>query len=196
MRMGFAIHTLDYLLGPIYHPPPASMLSSAIITLALLLNCVHGAPPQPDNNVLPPEAFSPLVAQKVLATAQRIQNPPRYPQWTDRDAGAWQFFSPDTWTTGFFPSTLYALNERKTLCKSRGSDATLINTDWLSLGQTWSAAEVPLETKTGVGHDVGFLSFPFIEELKLYVISITSYFNAIKRVMVVDAKTTKLPSTQ
>ena len=31
----------------------------------------------------------------------------------------------------------------------------------------WSAAEVPSETKTGVGHDVGFLSFPFADELAL-----------------------------
>ena len=27
-----------------------------------------------------------------------------------------------------------------------------------------------LETKTGVGHDVGFLSFPFMDELALYVL--------------------------
>ena len=46
----------------------------------------------------------------------------------------------------------------------------MANTDWLSLGRTWSAAEIPLEVKTGVGHDVGFLSFPFAEELELYVI--------------------------
>ncbi|KAK7689030.1 hypothetical protein QCA50_007721 [Cerrena zonata] len=140
------------------------MLSSVTIVIALLLSCAQGAPQQSDN-VLPAEAFSPLVAQKVLATAQQIQSPPRYPQWTDRNAGTWQYFSPDTWTTGFFPATLYALNDRKTLCKTK--DATLANTNWLGLAQTWSAAEIPLEVKTGVGHDVGFLSFPFAEELEL-----------------------------
>lgn len=114
---------------------------------------------------LPAELFSPLVAQKVIAAANTVQNPPKYPQWTDRTSGQWQFFNPDTWTSGFFPTTLYALNERLGICPTDDLKAT----DWLLLGQTWSAAEVPSETKTGVGHDVGFLSFPFIEELAVYV---------------------------
>ena len=113
----------------------------------------------------PAELFSPLIAQKVLATAQTKQNPPKYPQWTDRTTGAWDYFSPDTWTSGFFPSTLYALNARAALCPS----VELSSTDWLSLAQTWSTAEVPLETKTSVGHDVGFVSFPFMDELNVYV---------------------------
>ncbi|KAI0086205.1 d-4,5 unsaturated-glucuronyl hydrolase-like protein [Irpex rosettiformis] len=114
--------------------------------------------------VLPSELFSPQVAQKVLATANTVQNPAKYPQWTDRDKGTWQFFSPDTWTSGFFPTTLYALNERLSICPTDELKAT----DWLGLAQTWSSAEVPLETKTTTGHDVGFLSFPFIEELKVH----------------------------
>ena len=117
------------------------------------------------NLTVPAELFSPLVAQKVLATANTTQNPPKYPQWTDRINGTWQFFSPDTWTSGFFPATLYALNERLSICPTDELKAT----DWLGLAQAWSNAEVPLETKTTVGHDVGFLSFPFIEELKVYV---------------------------
>ena len=111
----------------------------------------------------PPELFSPLVAQKVLATAQTQHDPPQYPQWTDRITGVWDYFQPDTWTSGFFPATLYALNTRASLCPAAG----LNSTDWVTLGQTWSAAEVPSETKTGVGHDVGFLSFPFAEELAM-----------------------------
>ena len=109
----------------------------------------------------PPELFSPLVAQKVLATANTQRNPPQYPQWTDRNNGSWDYFSPDTWTSGFFPVTLYGLNTRASLCPTTALTAT----DWVALGQTWSTAEVPLETKTTVGHDVGFLSFPFIEEI-------------------------------
>lgn len=111
--------------------------------------------------VPPPELFSPLVAQKILATAQTQHNPPQYPQYTDRTQGVWQYFAPDTWTSGFFPATLYALNTRASLCPSAG----LNGIDWLALGQQWSDAEVPSETKTTVGHDVGFLSFPFVEEL-------------------------------
>lgn len=139
------------------------MLSQVLQNLLLLVavQSVAGA-----DLSLPAELFSPLVAQKVLATAQNVQNPPKYPQWTDRDQGAWQFFLPDTWTTGFFPATLYALNTRASLCPSDELKAT----NWLQLAQTWSTAEVPLETKTGVGHDVGFLSFPFVDEVALYVI--------------------------
>ncbi|KAI0082871.1 d-4,5 unsaturated-glucuronyl hydrolase-like protein [Panus rudis PR-1116 ss-1] len=140
------------------------MLLSVLTLPVLFHGLVCGATPKPNvpNNLLPPESFSPLVAQKVLKTANTVQSPPKYPQWTDRDTGVWDWFSPDTWTTGFFPSTLYALNTRATkLCKH---DKSLQGIDWLGLARMWSAAEVPLETKTGVGHDVGFLSFPFIEE--------------------------------
>ena len=115
------------------------------------------------NLSLPDELFSPLIAQKVLATAQTVQSPSKYPQYTDRVKGVWEYFNPDTWTSGFFPSTLYALHERASLCPS----SELNGTDWLLLAQTWSAAEVPSETHTGVGHDVGFLSFPFDLELEM-----------------------------
>ncbi|KAI0691019.1 glycoside hydrolase family 88 protein [Cytidiella melzeri] len=116
------------------------------------------------NLQLPSELFSPLVAQKILATANTTQNPPEYPQYTDRIRGIWQYFSPDTWTSGFFPATLYALHDRLSICPTDDLKAT----DWLSLAQRWSASEVPLETKTGVGHDVGFLSFPFVDELSVH----------------------------
>lgn len=129
--------------------------------LLLVVPCALGA-----DLSLPAELFSPLVAQKVLATAQTLQSPSKYPQYTDRVKGAWEYFVPDTWTSGFFPSTLYALNDRASLCPS----SELNGTDWLLLGQTWSAAEVPSETHTGVGHDVGFLSFPFDLELEMYAL--------------------------
>lgn len=134
-------------------------LRSSLLLLAV--PCALGA-----DLSLPAELFSPLVAQKILATAQTLQSPSKYPQYTDRVEGAWEYFVPDTWTSGFFPSTLYALNDRASLCPS----SELNGTDWLLLGQTWSAAEVPSETHTGVGHDVGFLSFPFDLELEMYAL--------------------------
>ncbi|KAJ8522658.1 hypothetical protein ONZ45_g784 [Pleurotus djamor] len=112
----------------------------------------------------PPELFSPLVAQKILATAKTLPNPMRFPQFTDSSAGKWQLFNPDTWTSGFFPVTLYEMNRRQMLC---GNSKGLGDADWVTLGQAWSTGEIPLQTKTGVGHDVGFLSFPFVEELKI-----------------------------
>ncbi|KDQ33933.1 glycoside hydrolase family 88 protein [Pleurotus ostreatus PC15] len=113
---------------------------------------------------VPPELFSPLVAQKVLATAKTPPSPIQFPQYTDATAGNWLLFNPDTWTTGFFPATLYEMNRRQKLC---GAKHGVGDVDWLKLGRTWSTGEIPLETKTGVGHDVGFLSFPFVEELKI-----------------------------
>lgn len=113
---------------------------------------------------IPPELFSPLVTQKVLATAKTPPNPIQFPQYTDATVGNWLLFNPDTWTTGFFPATLYEMNRRQKLC---GDKHGVGSADWVKLGQAWSTGEIPLETKTGVGHDVGFLSFPFIEELKM-----------------------------
>ncbi|EIW85467.1 glycoside hydrolase family 88 protein [Coniophora puteana RWD-64-598 SS2] len=109
----------------------------------------------------PSELYSSLVQQKVLKTAQAEPDPAQYPQYTDRTQGEWQYFVPDTWTTGFFPATLYELNTRATLCNLTGQP------DWVGMGRQWAAAEVPLETNTTVGHDVGFLSFPFAQEMQI-----------------------------
>ncbi|KAF7796909.1 hypothetical protein EIP86_008094 [Pleurotus ostreatoroseus] len=145
-------------------PSPRLATTSLCLALgALQLTSVAASTATP-----PPELFSPLIAQKVLATAQTQHNPPQYPQWTDRTAGAWQYFNPDTWTSGFFPATLYALNARAALCPNTSTAQGLNGTDWLALAQTWSAAEVPSETNTTVGHDVGFLSFPFADELAVH----------------------------
>ncbi|THH31547.1 hypothetical protein EUX98_g2642 [Antrodiella citrinella] len=138
-----------------------AVLATVLCAVTLVSSAPNAHPLSPVT--LPVEAFSPLIAQKVLATANTLLSPAQYPQYTDRIEGTWQWFSPDTWTTGFFPSTLYALNARSTLCSK--DSGNLKETDWLELGRTWSAAEVPLETHTGVGHDVGFLSYPFMDEL-------------------------------
>lgn len=109
------------------------------------------------------ELFSPLVPQKVLATFNALPSPVRYPQYSTT-AGIWQYFPPDTWTSGFSPVTGYALNTRKNLCGA--SDTNRLGTaDWLALSRAASTGLIPLEVETSVGHDVGFLSFPFVEEL-------------------------------
>ncbi|KAF8638888.1 hypothetical protein AX17_001941 [Amanita inopinata Kibby_2008] len=76
--------------------------------------------------------------------------------------GKWLYFSPNTWTSGFLPATGYALRRRQQLC---GSSNDLHIADWLYLGRAASSGLVPLEANNTVGHDVGFLSFPFVEEL-------------------------------
>ncbi|KAF9228745.1 glycoside hydrolase family 88 protein [Gyrodon lividus] len=125
-------------------------------------NTYTSAAPDISTLIWPSELYSSLIPQKLLATANTHYNPPQYPQYTDRVVGEWQWFSPDTWTSGFLPATLYELDTRTRLCKGQGSGEGM---DWVGLGRTWSAAEVPLETKNNVGHDVGFLSFPFVQEL-------------------------------
>ncbi|KAJ7460940.1 glucuronyl hydrolase [Mycena galericulata] len=113
-----------------------------------------------------PQLFSNLIPQKVLATAKSLPAVIQYPQYTDTSVGDWLYFSPDTWTSGFFPATLYALNTRKKLCGATASNG-LSAADWLDLGRAASNGLIPLELQNTVGHDVGFLSFPFVEELAI-----------------------------
>ncbi|KAF8911182.1 Six-hairpin glycosidase-like protein [Gymnopilus junonius] len=86
------------------------------------------------------------------------------PQYTDTSAGDWQDFSPNTWTSGFYPATLYALNARQQLCGSTPANALSV-ADWLDLGRSSSDALLSLNANNGLGHDVGFISYPFAEEL-------------------------------
>ncbi|EPQ58555.1 d-4,5 unsaturated-glucuronyl hydrolase-like protein [Gloeophyllum trabeum ATCC 11539] len=110
---------------------------------------------------VPAELFSPLVASKFLQTAQNVPNPVQYPQYTDRSQGVWQYFPADYWTTGFLPASYYALHTRfASLCPNSSAAQ-----QFLDLGRSLSAPEVALEQHTTVGHDVGFLSFPFVQEL-------------------------------
>lgn len=113
---------------------------------------------------VPSQLFSSLIPSKVLATARSLPPSIQYPQYTDQTVGKWLLFNPDTWTSGFFPATLYALNTRQTLC---GDSDNLDIANWLGLGRSTSNGLIPLEVQNSVGHDVGFLSFPFVEELEI-----------------------------
>ncbi|KAJ7273076.1 glycoside hydrolase family 88 protein [Mycena rebaudengoi] len=114
---------------------------------------------------VPPQLFSGLIPVKVLATANSLPAAIRYPQYTT-SGGDWLLFGPDTWTSAFFPATLYALNTRKSLCGATPGNGLSI-ADWLRLGRSTSNGLIPLEIRNGQGHDQGFLSFPFVEELAI-----------------------------
>lgn len=114
---------------------------------------------------VPSQLFSNLVPSKILTTTKSLPASLTYPQYTTT-AGKWQLFSPNTWTSGFFPATLYALNTRKTLCGATSANG-LGAADWLYLGRHLATGEISLESGNGVGHDQGFLSFPFVEELAM-----------------------------
>ena len=131
------------------------MLSSllAAFYLLVLLSVV-----QDSCAAVPANMFSPLIAQKVSSTAAAFAG--NYPQYTTTNTGAWLFFSPDTWTSGFFPATLYEMNVRQKLCPSSGAGP-----NWLALGRSETAAIAHIETDDTVMHDVGFISFPFQAEL-------------------------------
>jgi len=126
------------------------MLSLAFVYL-LLLRLVATASP-------PPELYSPLISSKILTIAKHESNPPTYPQYTDRVAGIWKYFSPNTWTSGFFPVLQYAMNTRAELCNQTNGSS------WVKLGRQWSTGLIPLEKSNTLGHDVGFVSMPFQEE--------------------------------
>jgi len=118
---------------------------------------------------IPPELFSPLIPQKVLNTFNALPSPIQYPQYTDTVAGTWLYFSPNTWTSGFFPATGYALNTRKALCGATPTNG-LGRGDWLSLARSASNGLLSINADDGIEHDVGFISFPFVEELALCVV--------------------------
>ena len=116
--------------------------------------------------VWPSELYSPLIPQKLLNTSAQ-PTPSQYPQYTDHTIGKWKWFSPDLWTTGFLPAMLYELETRRRLC--HGPGAGNADTNWVDLARSWSTPEVSLEVVNHVKHDVGFLSYPFVQELLLYV---------------------------
>ena len=118
---------------------------------------------------IPSELFSSLIPQKVLNTFQALPSPIQYPQYTDTVAGEWLYFEPNTWTSGFFPATGYALNTRKALCGTTPTNGLGV-ADWLDLGRTASDGLLSLDASHGLEHDVGFISFAFVEELALCVV--------------------------
>ncbi|KAL0070580.1 hypothetical protein AAF712_002419 [Marasmius tenuissimus] len=131
---------------------------SLVLFTSLYANTKH-VPPQ--------ELYSPLIPQKVLRTYSSLPNPIEYPQWTDKaHLAKWDYFIPDTWTSGFFPATLYEMNTRQALCKEN-PDAAGLGRDWLGMGRKASDGLVNLPGHNTQGHDVGFLAFAFMEELKV-----------------------------
>lgn len=91
-----------------------SLLAGILLTCTLSVSA--SSAPRSDASPSPPaNLFSPLIAQKVLATANAQSSKP-YPQYTTRTDGSWIYFPADGWTSGFFPATLYALNQREHLC--------------------------------------------------------------------------------
>jgi len=116
----------------------------------------------------PPELVSPLIAQKVLATFKSLPSPILYPFITDSTVGKWISHIPNWWTSGFFPATGYLLNTRQQICNSTLANGTALG-NWLTLARASTGALVNLDADHGIGHDVGFIASPFMEELAMYV---------------------------
>lgn len=102
---------------------------------------------------------SPLIFSKYEKTSSNYRAN-SYPSITSK-TGTWDWYGNDYWTSGFFPGLLYLLNERRNLCPGK------TNVDWLARARQWSASLVPLQSHNTVGHDTGFLSYPYSSELKI-----------------------------
>ncbi|KIM30243.1 glycoside hydrolase family 88 protein [Serendipita vermifera MAFF 305830] len=102
---------------------------------------------------------SPLIYSK-YDTSSATYRTNSYPHLTSA-SGSWSWVGNDWWTSGFFPGTLYLLNERSKKCPGK------TNVDWLARARKWSEGLVPLESSNSVGHDTGFLAYPFLSELKV-----------------------------
>ena len=117
---------------------------------------------------VPAELFSQTIPQKVLFTFSSLPSPIRYPHVTDSTHGKWTYSPPDWWTSGFLPATGYLLNTRRKICHSTAANGLGVG-DWLALGRSSSSTLLDLGANSGIGHDVGFISFPFVEELAVCV---------------------------
>lgn len=124
---------------------------------------------------VPSELFSSLIPQKVFATFQALPSPIQYPQYTNTTTNDWIYFNPFTWTSAFLPTIGYAINTRTELCGTTSSNSQGM-TDWLDLARSASNGLLPLNASNGIGHDVGFLSFAFVEELAVWVSISSPYF--------------------
>ncbi|KAG8736381.1 hypothetical protein FRC11_002671 [Ceratobasidium sp. 423] len=120
-------------------------------------------------NTPPSQLTSLLIASKLASTAATLPSsgPPTYPQWTYLSGnGTWEYFPAAKWTSGFLPASLYLMNTRKSvLCKNDNGTGS---TDWLAAAQNWMQGLDPVASPNaglfdGVRHDVGFLSFGWIE---------------------------------
>lgn len=129
--------------------------SALPLALALIPSFALGATP-------PTQLYSTLVADKTYNATNAVkQSTWTFPQYTSTSTGSWIWFGAETWTSGFFPGSLYLLNTRAKKCPTSNA----AKYDWLALGRKWSEGLVQIETNNGVQHDVGFISFPFQEEL-------------------------------
>jgi hypothetical protein len=139
------------------------LLALAIVALSLGdFISVNGYP----GSVQPAgEIFSPLIQQKVLATAQNSSAilTGSFPWFTTRNNGTWRWFPTDEWVSGFLPSTIYELNRRAAKCPSGNFGTTSFQT----LGNQWASDLLPLLNHTTVGVDIGFISLPFQYQIAL-----------------------------
>jgi len=118
---------------------------------------------------IPVELYSSIITQKLLATAQSQEIAASYPQYTYPNPGgngSWDLFPADTWTSAFFSGELYLLNQRfTTLCP--GSAANASGANLIAEAQDWSEGLATLTASNSLGHDVGFISQPFRDDLSL-----------------------------
>lgn len=162
---------LEWLIAherlPRFHYPSfASALPHGMKIATLFV--VANTPVLISSVTIPPELFSLLIPQKVLSTFQSLSTPILYPHITDSVEGKWIDHSVNWWTSGFLPAIGYLMLARQRMCNSTQSFDTS-GGDWLTLGRSSAGPLANLNAIRGVEHDIGFISFPFVEELVVCV---------------------------
>lgn len=66
------------------------------------------------------------------------------------------------------PASAYLLLARQEMCNSTHSSQNS-GGHWLSLGRSLAGPLANLDASHGIGHDLGFISYPFIQELMVWV---------------------------
>ncbi|KAG6829854.1 hypothetical protein H0H92_003297 [Tricholoma furcatifolium] len=144
----------------------------AVFTLSALLTLIaHAASVPPIHN--PHDAlFSALIPAKQLATYTKLRaNPGWFPQYTDAH-GAWKYFPANSWGSGIFPASLYALHARRTLCPATPANGLGL-ADWLALGRAVTTGMIPPDPEGSPDHDRASL-ISILEELEFDSTNVTA----------------------
>jgi hypothetical protein len=151
-----------YFLSP---PPSLAMMAKVSLIAWVLLATSVLASDDKKLRLLGNPLYGVENPEKVFATSQNsgALNSGYYPEYTTPD-GKWVWVSSSTpagWSSGFFPSMLYLMAERETLCPGLAP-----NVDWITLGRAWNTPLLQLQSKNTIQSAIGMAAFPFMDEIK------------------------------
>lgn len=97
--------------------------------------------------------------KKIVELAKNAENvPEEFPHYTHMGQTQYKYFPSSTWTSGFFPGSLWALYER-IMCHNIGIADGVSKEELLDLAKNWQEGIKKEQFNTNT-HDIGFLIMP------------------------------------